>query len=321
MMPLAAISLWRGRKRRGGDVWGCVLLLVVCAAGGMLTACGIETSTTELCTEGTPVGGALNDNALFIDPGCCNVPTDYDYKEWQSNEQDIVGQALNHVIDNRFGDEFGSLPTTLAELGVSSNDPILLTRPAVQLYDKKGNPYIAYSRKPEIAIFDDFFGDPQYQESLTHEVAHYWDQGHQLGLSTQMGNWVNWGDPPTEYATENSLEDFAESVTAYLWPDYDGGRFYWTDDFGVGADLAENVMKGKIPERQLPPGSYGKHPYADTLVVPAIAPLEGFTIHEITARILLHDYPNQAVDVQVRDRYDYVQCMFGHTWKEGEVCP
>jgi hypothetical protein len=64
-----------------------------------------------------------------------------------------------------------------------------------------------------------------------HELAHVWDSAQAWRLSGEMGQIVqNPHNYPTAKARdEGAHEDFAESVTAYLWPSY-AVNVRWSDD-------------------------------------------------------------------------------------------
>ncbi len=303
LTPLVVVQLWRGRKqKRRGVLWHMVVALLVMGMGSALTACGGGGTpmppTLTVCTEiTTPFGPPLGDNAVFVDPPAGGQHVYRPQAQtWTSADRQMLESALTDVIDSNFGGpaSFGSLNAALAQFGVSSTSPIRVFREAVSSTGPDARAGVA---NPDLIVWQSWFdlgGDPTLQRALlTHEMAHYWDQEHGNALATEMGNWINWGDTATHYASTNpTSEDLPEAVRLYFYPQYDEGR-EWTDDMGRGLDMANDPRYGGRGRDglKLDPGQ---------LELP------------VNQRL-----PSADGTIQVQDRYDWLQMKFGKPW---QVC-
>ncbi len=110
----------------------------------------------------------------------------------------------------------------------------------------KGYNGVAHDGNGTILVGDKVLGNQEYLTRYTpHELAHVWDwkcndcmsRGMQLVtgsrdettrgfLFTKKTTYVPEGKPPTKYARNNRLEDWAESLTAVVDPSYASG---WQD--------------------------------------------------------------------------------------------
>jgi hypothetical protein len=308
MMPLAVMSLWPGRKRRGGFSGFSILLVMVCV-GGLVVGCGGEkvppTPTEELCLETMPMEAPLGDNFLFVTPNdCCDMLSDHDYglKRWTVNQKNTFTTAMETAFDEFASEKgFGSINKALAAFGVSSGNPIRLARRDVSFNpNNPGSP--AAVLKPVMFVFDPFFSTGHQAEILTHEMAHLWDQSNNHSLSGGMvgqgftkGKWVNWGVPARstyQWGPDacKECEDFATAVTGYFWPTYVEPGRKWTDDTVDGMSL-HNLKK---PDQ--------------------LKMLES----ELDKVLIGQRDPHPDGTVQVKDRYDYVQMLLGKKWNSNE---
>ncbi|MCP4539892.1 MAG: hypothetical protein GY832_22360 [Chloroflexi bacterium] len=300
LMPLMVVQSWKGqKKKRRGFPWYVVLVLLV-GMSGVLTACGgggDTPSPTPTCTPLplppsplptptplpeilTPFWKGLGEHAVFVDPPAGSPhPTRPQAQTWSDKEKRLVLNALNTVVEDKFGglDGFGDPGVALSELGVSVSNPIRLFREPVSSY---GDEVAADSARPNITVFDHWFtlGTFRQRATLGHEMTHYWDHAHGYELRTQMLNWITreWGEEATGYAADSGSdgEDLAEAVKIYFWNQYDENRA-WTDDWGRGLDRY--------------PWTSG----ADQLMLDAST-----------------NQPSQTGTIQVYDRYDWLQCRF-----------
>jgi YD repeat-containing protein len=262
-------------KRRSKRRLLLLLLLLLCV-GSVLAACN---QPPPPCTNTTPFGQPLGENAVFVDPP---VPGYADAVAWNSSDMPVVETALTSAIGNYGGSSgFGSLGNAFTEFGVSTDTPIQVVRRSV---DSEPNTR-ARGGKPYISVFDEFFEPGNvaaYQEwEMTHEMAHYWDQAQGGTLNTTMQSWVNWGQTATDYGTKSPVEDLAEAVRVYFYWQYDEKR-EWTDDKGAGYDKA--VSYGATGPDQL----------------------------KLDATTMM---PSAIGTEEVNDRYDFVQWKLTGKWK------
>jgi len=251
LVPLIVIQSWRGcKKKRRGFPWYILVLLAV-GVGGTLTACGGEykgpSLTPTVCTEITPFGQPLGDNAVFVGPTAGHSLPEYPPAiTWTTTDIQVVEPVLTTVIDDKFGGSkgFGSLNAALTEFGVSTDNPIVLVR-RVEDPANPGSGSPAAACKPYVYVHDAFFTCSQdwQHATLGHEMAHYWDGEHGWGLQNEMREWINWGDTATDYRPNVAKEDFAEAVKVYFWNQYDQGR-EWTDDMETGLALSNDPQYG-----------------------------------------------------------------------------
>jgi hypothetical protein len=270
-----------------------IVLVVLCFAGvsGMLTACGAcrgpSIDPLSACTEVTPFGQPLGDNAVFVGPTAGNQLPEYpEAVTWDPAERQVVEVALTDAVNNKFGGPagFGSLDAALTEFGVSTDNPIVLVRRP----EEPGVPNAtAAACKPYVYVYNPYFGrTPDAQASTcSHEMAHYWDDAHNRELNREMKDWINWGDTATAPAT-NDREDLAYAVQTYFWPQEDKNR-EWTDDMGAGLVLANDPAYGGrgLDGLRLAP-NYRDFPVDDNRRLSATG------------------------TEQVYDRYDYLECRF-----------
>ncbi len=261
MMPLVVVQLWsRSRRKRPGFPWQSLMLVLF--VGGWLGGCakpyGMDLPEVNPCTELIPFGPPLNENAVFVttsEGGIDDGPVTGTMRWLDSNQMRTIENGMKIVMEDKFGgsDGFGNFDKALIELGVSPDDPI-------KLYRQHRHPEGAQASagKPRVTIFDSFFEPPaadsfDLQASLLgHEMAHYWEQaekarGNGKLLSNEMAEWINWGDTPTNYNTDEG-ENFAEAVRMYFWPKLDIYNLRWTDDDGAGKTWAdkEGVSKDEL---------------------------------------------------------------------------
>lgn len=231
----------------------------------------------------------MGDNVRFVGPTAGNSLSEYPPAlTWTDNDKDTVRTAMTEAVDNKYGgpDGFGGGAATVwAKFGVTPNNPIILVREA-----DGGNSHMIATR-PWIHVYNPFFTEASILQAanMTHELAHYWDQESDYGITKEMKGtdgkkgWVNWGATATDYGASSDIEDFPEAVRIYFyWNDYVEPR-KWTDDKGLGfTDVAAKF------------GATGP----DQLM------LDATTMQ-----------PSATGTIQVQDRYDFVQWKLTGTWK------
>jgi len=210
---------------------------------------------------------------------------------------DYTKDVFKAALLDKFGgsDGFGSLAAAFLQLGVSDSAPLVVTHEPVH---SSGDPYVvAGAGRPVIAVYDWFFDISNPETWIVHELGHYWDQRYNHGLSAWMkqgwgpwGPWVNWGQEATTKGLINDSEDFAEATRIYFWPNHvtQRGRM-WSDEWNAG--LAESLL-------------HGARGMDDLWLDPAtLEPVD----HNPDGSV-----PEGAI--RTRDRYDFLQFLFGHSW-------
>lgn len=226
------------------------MVLCLVGASGVLTACGTckgpSIDPPSACTEITPFGQPLDDNAVFIGPTAGNKLPEYpEAMAWDAAERQVVETIMTDAINGKYAGPtgFGSLGTALAEFGVSTDTPVVIVRKAAGSTPREA----AACCRPYVYVYDKFFdfnGDPVIQTMMvTHEMAHYWDHAHNDELNKEMREWINWGETAASGVSDRPNEDFAETVRIYFWQHDDQNR-EWTDDIGAGLTLANDPQYG-----------------------------------------------------------------------------
>lgn len=126
---------------------------------------------------------------------------------------------------------FESIEAWAAAFGISKNAPLVIVYdpehaldPQPCVMQHQGSPVIVYGKTIRV------FVRSLAIRMAIHELAHVWDAAHDWELSTAMEAVVqNPDNYPTAKARENTREDFAESVTAYLQAGYAINE-RWSDD-------------------------------------------------------------------------------------------
>ena len=202
-----------------------------------------------------------------------------------------VEAALTDVINNKFGGPtgFDDWNIALVEIGVSPDNPIRFFRKPI---GSSGDARAA-AANPDVIVYDSWFllnDDPTLQEALLgHEMAHYWDQEHGGALTTEMKGWINWGDTATDRGSHADVEDIAEAVRVYFWPQYGAAEpppREWTDDMGIVFEKYDWITgpdQLTMNENQLGLPVSNRKPTPDS-------------------------------PIQVQDRYDWLQWKFTGTW-------
>lgn len=166
---------------------------------------------------------AFVSNATRINPNSTGWP-----QEKVRRLASFYDQAVQNGYVGRGG--FDSVLQWAAMFGISTEKPILViydpthgVQPVVRWHDTI--PVITYGKVIRTSI-------PSHGIQLaTHELAHIWDEAYEWQLGAAIATVVqNPGDYPTAKAqNEGAHEDFAESVTAYLSPNY-AANVRWADD-------------------------------------------------------------------------------------------
>jgi hypothetical protein len=132
---------------------------------------------------------------------------------------------------------------------------------------------------------------------MGHEFAHLWDerQNPSHKFSKELQDWTNWDVRAREYGYKDDFEDFATAVEGYFWHET-ANVYEWTDDFGTGRQMAVDLGAPDEPDQlaliiPCPPNAQPWEAPCPQLVVRGTEGSERF-----------------------KDRYDYVQMLFGREW-------
>jgi hypothetical protein len=305
MMPLAVMSLWHGRRRRGGFSGFTVLLVVVCVSG-LVVGCGGGSTPTPIptpCIKIEPFNSKvypnLDDTFLFVSPDPDPIPGwNFTYGNqivWAEDDKEVARDTFEKILTRLTNPPhkkgFGSLQNLARELKFSTTKPVWLIRtdggtaggsPAAGGYGPD------YSH---VYFFVPFFEKRPPEAPrvgvLTHELAHIWDGAYGNQLRLEMRAFKNWGTSPWGEQLEledfgTAGEDFAESFNFYFWPEIDRNQ-PWTDDFGKGLEWANQSENGA----------------------------RGIDGLRLDSRGNLTADPNGE---QVRDRYDWFENRLTGTW-------
>jgi hypothetical protein len=163
-----------------------------------------------------------------------------DLSHWTLNELKLVKEGLDALI----GTANWSIDDFKRAMGLGDGDFIHLSR-------ERGTTNKSYQAGWKILITDYTFlyGDDYARQSIVHEFAHQWDASSVGMLSSDMlretggsvvicvDTWLGYGgclgaysigdieNRPSEYARENKYEDFADSVTATVYPSLYSPKF------------------------------------------------------------------------------------------------
>lgn len=177
------------------------------------------------------VTDAANGHIVFVDYAADLNP---DASAWPRDKVDALAHFYDRAVREGYAGRngFGSVGAWAAACKVSKTNPVFIvydethscgSQPTMKRYGDIV--VITYGKTIRTMV-----SSHGIQLAL-HELAHVWDSAHEWRLSAEMSQIVqNPHNYPTAKARdEGAHEDFAESVTAYLWPGY-AVNVRWSDD-------------------------------------------------------------------------------------------
>lgn len=233
----------------------------------------------------------FDDSIIFVGPESGKTIPHYPQAlPWSDEERLKVTVALISVLENTYAGPsgFGDIATTLSKFGVSATNPIILLH--------ENGDYQAAAKRPYVYIADAFFAESrtarEFDYTITHELAHLWDEAEGFYVrSEEMRRWVNWGEPATTYGETNRMEDLAEAVVAYFWPEYqvsETAERFWTDDVDGKAWDVYPWANGRADQLRMDKGQEWRRKEKREA--------------------------SETGTIQVQDRYDFLQLQFTGTW-------